>query len=261
MDKPKRSGLRQARLDRGWTQEEAADQIARLAWLRHDERVGVNADMIAKWERGEKSPSPRYRELLCLLYGATPEYLGIARIPKGKASPPPETVSPVTERGLVDALGGAAAILDQLGTAGGDPAAADVRHVERRSDTTPDHAQTDGHHARGHGAALGRRVRAPLAFRQAHPGQRPRPGAAGRPVPGAVSLHRPRRSDDARGGAPVHAQRPAASRPRTDRTTPVAGQPRSGRHPRRSVVVFRPARPDGRPGVLQPRAGSGPRGG
>jgi transcriptional regulator with XRE-family HTH domain len=119
MDKPKRSGLRQARLDRGWTQEEAAEQLARLAWLRFRERVGVNADMIAKWERGEKSPSPRYRELLCLLYGATPECLGIAGILKGKGSPSQGTVSPVTERGLVDALGGAAAILDQLGSAGG----------------------------------------------------------------------------------------------------------------------------------------------
>jgi hypothetical protein len=76
--------------------------------------------MIAKWERGEKNPSTRYREFLCLLYGATSEYLGIARIMMGKASPRLATASPVvTERSLVDALGGAAAILDQLGPAGG----------------------------------------------------------------------------------------------------------------------------------------------
>src|SRR3954470_11558046 len=120
MDEPRRSGLREARRDRGWTQEEAADQLGRLAWVRRGERVGVNADMIAKWERGDKSPSARYRELLCLLYGATPEYLGIARTPRSKTRPPQDTESPaVTERGLVDALGGAAAILDQLGAAGG----------------------------------------------------------------------------------------------------------------------------------------------
>ncbi|MGH8878742.1 MAG: helix-turn-helix domain-containing protein [Stackebrandtia sp.] len=119
MDKPKPSGLRDARRDHGWTQEEAADQLARLAWLRRRERVGVNADMIAKWERGEKNPSARYRELLCLLYGATPEYLGIARTTRGNTSPP-DAASPVpTERSLVDALGGSAAILDQLGPAGG----------------------------------------------------------------------------------------------------------------------------------------------
>lgn len=120
MEGPRRSGLREARRDRGWTQEEAADQLARLAWVRLGERVGVNADMIAKWERGEKNPSTRYRELLCLLYGATPEYLGITRVTKSRTSSLPEPASPaVTERGLVDALGGAAAILDQLGTAGG----------------------------------------------------------------------------------------------------------------------------------------------
>jgi len=118
MDEPRRSGLRDARRDRGWTQEEAADQLARLAWVRRSERVGVNADMIAKWERGDKSPSARYRELLCLLYGATPEYLGIARLTKTRTSSLPEPASSaVTERTLVDALGGAAAILDQLGTA------------------------------------------------------------------------------------------------------------------------------------------------
>jgi len=95
-------------------------QLARLAWVRRSERVGVNADMIARWERGEKNPSTRYRELLCLLYGATPEYLGIARVTKNLTCPSLEPASPaVTERSLVDALGGAAAILDQLGTAGG----------------------------------------------------------------------------------------------------------------------------------------------
>ncbi|MGH2843888.1 MAG: helix-turn-helix domain-containing protein, partial [Solirubrobacteraceae bacterium] len=120
MNEPRRSGLREARQDRGWTQEEAAEQLVRLAWVRCDERVGVNANMIAKWERGEKRPSARYRELLCLLYGATPEYLGIACATRGKPSPSPVAASPaVTEPTLVDALGGAAAILDQLGTAGG----------------------------------------------------------------------------------------------------------------------------------------------
>lgn len=120
MDEPRRSGLREGRQDRSWTQEEAADRLARLAWMRRGERVGVNADMIAKWERGEKSPSTRYRELLCLLYGATPEYLGIARPTRSKGSLSPDTTSPaVTEQSLVDALGGAAAILDQLGAAGG----------------------------------------------------------------------------------------------------------------------------------------------
>src|SRR5450755_4404162 len=72
-----RPRLRELREERGWTQQEAAEQISRLAWLRRRERVGVNADMIAKWERGEKRPSPRYRDLLCLLYGTDAQSLGI----------------------------------------------------------------------------------------------------------------------------------------------------------------------------------------
>src|ERR1022692_1127681 len=72
-----RPRLRALREERGWTQQEGADQLSRLAWLRHRERVGVNADMVAKWERGEKRPSPPYRDLLCLLYAADAQSLGI----------------------------------------------------------------------------------------------------------------------------------------------------------------------------------------
>jgi transcriptional regulator with XRE-family HTH domain len=111
------AGLREARINRGWTQQEAADQLAKLAWLRWHERVGVNADMIAKWERGDKGPNSRYRELLCLAYGATPEALGIAR--PSKTTPSAQVVPAIDEQALVDVLGGAAAVLEQLGSAGG----------------------------------------------------------------------------------------------------------------------------------------------
>lgn len=118
MDQARRSGLRQAREDRGWTQQDVSDELGRVAWLRNRERVAVNGDMVAKWERGVKNPSPRYRDLLCLLFGATPEYLGLARTTaNGKPATP--TTPAVTDQALVDALGGTAAILEQLGTAGG----------------------------------------------------------------------------------------------------------------------------------------------
>src|SRR5258708_18437926 len=86
-----RPRLRALREERGWTQQEVADQISRLAWLRRRERVGVNADMVAKWERGEKRPSPRYRDLLCLLFGADAQTLGIgvaAQLPPRPRSQP-----------------------------------------------------------------------------------------------------------------------------------------------------------------------------
>lgn len=38
---------------------------------------GVNADMVGKWERGEKKPSPFYREKLCILYTTTADKLGL----------------------------------------------------------------------------------------------------------------------------------------------------------------------------------------
>ena len=114
-----RPRLRECREDQGWTQQETAEQLARLAWLRHRERVGVNADMIAKWERGDKRPSRRYRELLCLLFGVTPEYLGVGPITPTRTRTTDEVAAPGMDDTLVAALGGAAAVLDQLGPAGG----------------------------------------------------------------------------------------------------------------------------------------------
>jgi tetratricopeptide (TPR) repeat protein len=58
------------------TQEAVAEELARLAWVHQGIRVGVNADMVGKWERGEKRPSKFYRRLLCLLYECLAEELG-----------------------------------------------------------------------------------------------------------------------------------------------------------------------------------------
>ena len=58
--------------------------------MERRERVGVNADMVAKWERGVKGISPRYRELLCRLFGVTPNQLGLkdtSPIPADRARP------------------------------------------------------------------------------------------------------------------------------------------------------------------------------
>src|SRR5439155_20374799 len=81
---------------------------------RRREHVGVNADMVGKWERGEKRPSPRYRELLCLLFGANAQALGIG----GAVQPLAGVSSEPDEGSLIATLGGAASLLDQLGAAG-----------------------------------------------------------------------------------------------------------------------------------------------
>src|SRR4051794_24533540 len=58
------------------TQQEVADGLARVAWVEEGRSVGVNADMVSKWERGDKRPSRFYLRLLCSLYQTTPEGLG-----------------------------------------------------------------------------------------------------------------------------------------------------------------------------------------
>ena len=110
-----RPRLRELRRDLGWTQQEMADRIAHLAWMQHREHAAVNADMVAKWERGVKGVSPRYRELLCRLFGVTPAQLGL------KNTPPAATggTRPLADdQSLLAVLDNAAGLLDQLGAAG-----------------------------------------------------------------------------------------------------------------------------------------------
>jgi len=73
-----------------------------------------HADMVAKWERGEKRPSPRYRELLCLLFGTDAQSLGIG----GPATAEVVVRADADDGSLIEMLGGAASLLDQLGAAG-----------------------------------------------------------------------------------------------------------------------------------------------
>jgi len=60
--------IRSLREHRGWTQLEVAQHLDRLAWTQSGKHVGVNADMVAKWERGVKAPSRRYQDLLACLF-------------------------------------------------------------------------------------------------------------------------------------------------------------------------------------------------
>jgi transcriptional regulator with XRE-family HTH domain len=108
-----RPRLRELRTDLGWTQQEMAERLAHLAWMERRERVGVNADMVAKWERGAKGINPRYRELLCRLFGVTPDQLGLKNAPAVVG-----TQYRANDQSLVAMLDKAAGVLDQLGAAG-----------------------------------------------------------------------------------------------------------------------------------------------
>ena len=68
-------GLRVLRESRGLTQQELAEAVAQLAWSENQRAVGLNADMISKWERGLKLPSRMYVRLLSAFFGlGIPEF-------------------------------------------------------------------------------------------------------------------------------------------------------------------------------------------
>ena len=108
-----RPPLRELRTQSGWTQQQLADKLNYLAWAHGQGRTAVNADMVAKWERGVKGVSPRYKALLCQLFGVTAEQLGF------EPTPPPALSRPVRDpESLLSMLDDAARLLDQLGAAG-----------------------------------------------------------------------------------------------------------------------------------------------
>ena len=62
---PLNSRLHDARLDRGWSQQDLA------------ELVGTTFVNISRWENGSNFPNPYYRQKLCEVFGKTPAELGL----------------------------------------------------------------------------------------------------------------------------------------------------------------------------------------
>ncbi|MFC5230843.1 hypothetical protein [Pseudonocardia zijingensis] len=76
-------GLRAARSARGWSQSQAARELAELARSSGAPVAGAASlkTLLSRWENGHALPEPQYRSLLGELYGRTPEELGIAGPP------------------------------------------------------------------------------------------------------------------------------------------------------------------------------------
>ncbi|MGH3901702.1 MAG: helix-turn-helix domain-containing protein [Pseudonocardiaceae bacterium] len=108
-----RPRLWELRDELGWTQQQLADKLNYFAWTHGQGRAAVSADMVAKWERGVKGVSPRYKTLLCQLFGVTADQLGFTPVP---SVAPDRTVRDAES--LVSMLDDAASLLDQLGAAG-----------------------------------------------------------------------------------------------------------------------------------------------
>jgi transcriptional regulator with XRE-family HTH domain len=101
--------IRELRNERGWTQQELADRIIRRS---RDKQIGVTADTISKWERGDKGISARYRALLAAVFGLTIDQLGRPGLARGQNAAQQDHGS------LVAIVDQAAELLDQLGNAG-----------------------------------------------------------------------------------------------------------------------------------------------
>jgi len=69
--------LRVQRRLRGWSQEDVAAGLHRLAASLDGPELGVDATMVSRWERGTRRPRLRYVRLLCRLFELPPEQLGI----------------------------------------------------------------------------------------------------------------------------------------------------------------------------------------
>jgi transcriptional regulator with XRE-family HTH domain len=68
--------LRLQRRLRGWSQEDVAAGLHRLAADVSDSELGVDAAMVGRWERGTRKPRPRYVRLLSTLFELPAEQLG-----------------------------------------------------------------------------------------------------------------------------------------------------------------------------------------
>ncbi|TWF78827.1 hypothetical protein FHX44_114751 [Pseudonocardia hierapolitana] len=75
--------LRAARAARGWSQSQAARELAALARSSGAPVAGAASlkTLLSRWENGHAVPEPQYRALLGELYGRTPAELGIAGPP------------------------------------------------------------------------------------------------------------------------------------------------------------------------------------
>jgi DNA-binding transcriptional regulator YiaG len=78
--------LRAQRLRRGWSQEDVAENLHLLANKLGGE-LGVDGTMVSRWERGRRTPRPRYARLLCRLFDASPEELGLMEAVTSQSAP------------------------------------------------------------------------------------------------------------------------------------------------------------------------------
>ena len=70
------SPLKYQRLLRSWSQMELAKHIYNLCLRDGHKYVGVNEDLISRWEHGKNRPTLLYRKQLCEIFGMNALQLG-----------------------------------------------------------------------------------------------------------------------------------------------------------------------------------------
>jgi transcriptional regulator with XRE-family HTH domain/tetratricopeptide (TPR) repeat protein len=74
--------LREARIRRGWTEDDLAVKLHELAAELGEADCAVDANQVSKWERGVRNPGRFYRPRLCLALEAEPQELGFEPTPR-----------------------------------------------------------------------------------------------------------------------------------------------------------------------------------
>jgi transcriptional regulator with XRE-family HTH domain len=144
--------LRLQRRLRGWSQEDVAAGLHRLAAELDGSEPGVDAAMVSRWERGTRRPRPRYVRLLCNLFELPAEQLGIVEDPDLGALPEPAADAlEDDELGRRDFISQVSALLDvaplpmpRFEPAGQEPwerLARALRRPGRVDDETLDHVE------------------------------------------------------------------------------------------------------------------------
>src|SRR3989440_3521715 len=69
--------LRTRRLARGWSQEDVVQGLVRVGIEVGERQLGVTRNLVSRWEREGTTPRAPYPKLLCLLFQASAEELGL----------------------------------------------------------------------------------------------------------------------------------------------------------------------------------------
>jgi transcriptional regulator with XRE-family HTH domain len=66
--------LKNARIEKGWTQQDLADELAK-ALSGEIEGIVIDVQRVGRWERGEVFPDPKILPALCTVLGKKAEEL------------------------------------------------------------------------------------------------------------------------------------------------------------------------------------------